>query len=94
MLTPEIFKNIREWASAIERKFKGKLRITLKEECNMFGMVAATMFDVDADRSLATHEVMEVIRLHGMAYSRESRYFFLYDKKKRFMMLQLYPHGE
>lgn len=89
-----VFADLREWAELVRRKFPGRLGIREVEETWIQGAVGSLYFSVDADPNLPASVVIKAMHEQGLRFSRENRYFFLYDKKRKLMMYLLHPFGE
>lgn len=93
-LRDQVFADLREWAVFVVKKFPGRMGISETEEYWSKDSVGILYFSVDADPNLPAVAVTKVMHEQGLRFSRGNRYFFLYDKKRKFMMYLLHPFGE
>lgn len=82
--------SIREWANFIQKKFPRRLFLTNPEE-HVVGGIGIVVFKADSDPSLSAKEVTNAVLKQGMRYASGHRYFFIFDKEKQLLVLQLYP---
>jgi len=87
------YAEIDDWSRAIGRKFRGRMILKEKGKHVIEGVIAGVYYDVRADPNLSASEVIQATNSYGMRYSKEHRFFMIYDKKREFLFLLLYPHS-
>ena len=84
-------EDLKEWASSVERRLKNKVNISYKKHEIIDERIVIGTFDIKFYETVPSREMNDILLKIGMKYSRGRRYFWVYDRKSGYLMLQFYP---
>ena len=84
------FEKLEEWARGVSQILGSGFDILGKREQILENAILCTTFDVDTD--LPSPEITSTILKVSEKYKRGRRFFFLFDKRKKFLFLLFYPY--
>jgi len=84
------FEILEDWAREVARKLGTGFDISGKRETILEDSILCATFFVDTE--LPASDVTNVLRETSENYRRGRRYFFLFDKPKKFLFLLFYPY--
>lgn len=91
-ISEKSFRDLRDWADKVQKKFRGRLSLVERSQQLVEGYIASVFYTAEVDPTLPAAVVIRYVHGQGMAYGGSARYFFVFDKEKKFLFLQIYAY--